>query len=61
MLANYPLVKQADDSLHNYSTETHTVVVKDLEKSPLEQQLVQFFQHIQKSYPDFSEVFVGTK
>ncbi|MGP1593992.1 MAG: methyl-accepting chemotaxis protein [Treponema sp.] len=61
MIAQHPLLKQTDSTLHNYINESHEVIVKNTEKSPTEQQFVQFFQHIQKSYPDFSEVFVGSK
>ena len=60
-LVNHPLVKGADDTLHDYSKETKAVLIKDTAKSKTERDLVELFTLIEKNYPEFSEVYLGTK
>ena len=60
-LADHPLIKGADDTLHDYSEETKAVLIKDTRKSKTERDLVELFTLIEKNYPEFAEVFIGTK
>ena len=60
-LADHPLIKGADDTLHNYSEETKAVLIKDTRKSKTERDLVELFTLIEKNYPEFAEVYLGTK
>ncbi|MGI5173724.1 methyl-accepting chemotaxis protein [Treponema sp. OMZ 840] len=60
-LADHPLVKGADDTLYNYSKETKAVVIKNTKKSKTEQDLVDLFTILEKNYPEFAEVYLGTK
>ena len=50
-LADYPLIKGADDTLHDYSEETKAVLIKDTRKSKTERDLVELFTLIEKNYP----------
>ena len=60
-LADHPLIKGADDTLHDYSEETKAVLIKDTRKSKTERDLVELFTLIEKNYPEFAEVYLGTK
>ena len=60
-LADDPLIKGADDTLHDYSEETKAVLIKDTRKSKTERDLVELFTLIEKNYPEFAEVYLGTK
>ena len=60
-LADHPLIKGADDTLHDYSEETKAVLIKDTRKSKTERDLVELFRLIEKNYPEFAEVYLGTK
>lgn len=55
------VVKAADDTLHNYSAETRDINVKDTVKSKTELELVSLFKHIQAHFPEFAEVYLGTR
>jgi methyl-accepting chemotaxis protein len=61
MIARDALVGQADDSLHSYVNETVKKAPKDIDRSPLEEQMAQFFKNIHTSHPEYVEVFIGTK
>ncbi|MGP1523701.1 MAG: methyl-accepting chemotaxis protein [Treponema sp.] len=61
MLADHPDVKAADDTLYNYSAETRDIIIKDTVKSKNELELVSLFKHIQSHFPEFAEVYLGTK
>ncbi|WP_428770868.1 cache domain-containing protein [Treponema sp. HNW] len=61
MLASHPAVKGADDTLYNYSTETRDITVKDTVKSKTERELVALFKHTQAHFPEFAEVYLGTR
>mgnify|MGYP000969987250 FL=1 len=60
-LADHPLIKGVDDTLHDYSEETKAVLIKDTRKSKTERDLVELFTLIEKNYPEFAEVYLGTK
>ena len=60
-LADHPLIKGADGTLHDYSKETKAVILKDVPKNKTERDLVELFTLIEKNYPEFAEVFIGTK
>ncbi len=61
MLAAHPDVKAADDTVYNYSVRTSDIMVKDTVKSDTERTLVTLFKHIQAYFPEFAEVYLGTK
>jgi len=61
MLAQHPAVKSADDSLHTYVEETQSIRVKDDAVSEKERELRALFKRMQAGYPDFAEVYLGTK
>ena len=60
-LADHPLIKGADDTLHDYSKETKAVILKNVPKNKTERDLVELFTLIEKNYPEFAEVYLGTK
>lgn len=61
MLSEHPSVVAADDTLHSYVNEKTNVMVKDTVKSPAEQAMVALFKRMQEHYPEFSEVYFGSK
>ena len=61
MLAGSAEVKAADDTIFNYSVQTRDIAAKDTEKTPTEQKLVTLFKHVQGVFPEFAEVYLGTK
>lgn len=61
ILASHPTVKAADDTITHYYDKTQDTIVKDTVKSPTEQSMVALFKRIQENYPEFAEVFFGSK
>ena len=61
MLSEHPAVKGADATIHSYINEKAAVMVKDTIKSPTEQAMVALFKRMQENYPEFAEVYFGTK
>ena len=47
-LADHPLIKGADGTLHDYSKETKAVILKDVPKNKTERDLVELFTLIEK-------------
>lgn len=61
MLSEHPIVKAGDETIHSYANEKTNVMVKDTIKSPTEQAMVALFKRMQENYPEFAEVYFGTK
>jgi len=61
LIASHPLVRKSDDSIHSYVNETRKLSPKDITRSELEQEMVTFFKLVNKTHPEFVEVFIGTK
>ena len=61
LLSEHPTIKAADDTLHNYTAENQDVVVKDIAKSPIEQEMILLFKQFEENYSEFAEVYFGSK
>jgi len=61
MIATSPLVQAADESVHSYVGETRPLSPKDITRSDVERDMVAFFKLINKTHPEYVEVFIGTK
>ena len=60
-LAEYPLVKQADDQFHCFLNDTADVIIKDMPKTEKEAALTDLFAYIKSIRPEFTVVYLGTK
>ncbi|UTC67571.1 MULTISPECIES: methyl-accepting chemotaxis protein [unclassified Treponema] len=61
MLAEHPDVINADESLHSHINYTKKVELVDIEKSETEQNIVDLFKRIYSAFPEYVEIFMGTK
>lgn len=61
MLADNEILKNVDDSLHSYVNETGQIKVSETQKSLVEQELVRLFKSFYTAYPEYVEVYYGTK
>lgn len=61
MLAEHPLVKAADETCSNYTQTTQDTRIMTTTKTQIEQDTITIFKRMQKAYPEFAEVFMGTK
>ena len=61
MMFNHPAMKRIDPSINNYSGRTEVTDLKTIKRSPVEQELFDFFRLIQSTHPDYVEIFTGTK
>jgi methyl-accepting chemotaxis protein len=61
MIATSPSVQAADESVHSYVAETRPLSPKDITRSDVERDMVAFFKLINKTHPEYVEVFIGTK
>lgn len=61
MLAEHPIVRAADTSLNNYTVSTQDVMLKNVPKGQIEQEMVTLFKRIHNGYSDTAEVFFGSK
>lgn len=59
MLAENPAVKNADETLYNYTGERKDIVYTHNSKT--EQAIVSEFNRIKANYTDFTEIYMGTK
>ena len=59
MLAENPAVKNADETLYNYTGERKDIVYTHNGKT--EQDIVSEFNRIKANYADFTEIYMGTK
>ncbi len=61
MVATHPAVRRADKSIHSFTDVDNPVPFKSMNLSETEAQIVPFFKHLFQSYPEFVEVYTGTK
>jgi methyl-accepting chemotaxis protein len=61
MMFNHPAMRRVDPSINNFSGRTVDTDLKTMKRSPLEQELFDFFRLIQSTHPDYVEIFIGTK
>ena len=59
MLAENPAVKNADETLYNYTGERKDIVYTHNGKT--EQDITALFVRIEKNYEEFKEIYLGTK
>ena len=59
MLAENPAVKNADETLYNYTGERKDIVYTHNGKT--EQDITALFVRIDKNYEEFKEIYMGTK
>ncbi|UTC77163.1 methyl-accepting chemotaxis protein [Treponema sp. OMZ 799] len=60
-LAEDEAVRNADDSIYSYISSTKKVKASDTIKSETEKQLVKRFKNIFSNFPEYVEVYMGTK
>ena len=61
MLSDHPLVKSANETMSNYTMTTQDTRIMTTTKTAFEQEMVTLFKRMQKTYPEFAEVYLGTK
>ena len=61
MLAEQPIVRAADTSLNNYTVSKQDMMLKNMPKGEIEQEMVTRFKRIHNAYSDTAEVFFGSK
>ena len=61
MLADQPAVKNADDTIYNYTTEAKRAGKTYTHDGKAEQDISSLFNLIKNHYPEFKEIYMGTK
>lgn len=61
VLAEHPASKKADDTLFDYTNQTKDIFIKDIDISKTEKELHMLFSQTKNIYPEFIEVYMGTK
>lgn len=61
MLSKHEAVINADSSIKNYSLSMQDTDTGEGQRSITELNIVSLFKHIQNSYPEFAEIYFGTK
>lgn len=61
MLSQNVDVRSADDTLHSHVNATMPIRVDSVQKSPMEQKLTTLFKNFDNAFPDYVEVYLGTK
>ena len=61
MLADHPAVKNADETIYNYTAETKRAGKTYTHDGKAEQDISVLFNLIKKHYPEFKEIYMGTK
>ena len=61
MLSEHRYCREADASIHSYVLETENIKASETIKSETEQKLVSLFKEIYSSFPEYVEVYLGTK
>ncbi|UTC68535.1 HAMP domain-containing protein [Treponema sp. OMZ 789] len=61
LCARHPASKKADSSFHSYINETGEIFEKNFEKSASEKDIRIFFKEMESVYPEFINIFLGTK
>ena len=60
-LSEHPYVRAADESIHSYRKDTKSVTSSDIIRSDTEAKIAQLFKTIDIGFPDYLEVYMGTK
>lgn len=60
-LTSNETVRSADDSIHSHKDLTEAVRIDAISKSSKEMELVTLFKNVIAAYPDYVEVYLGTK
>ena len=61
MLASQDDVRNADESLYSHVATTQAVLMTSIERSPIDTKIRRFFKDVKASFPDYIEVYMGTK
>ena len=61
MLSEHPHVRAADESLHSYRGEVKNVKPSDIIRGETESKIALLFQSISVGFPEYLEVYMGTK
>ncbi|PKL19448.1 MAG: hypothetical protein CVV49_01170 [Spirochaetae bacterium HGW-Spirochaetae-5] len=61
MMGQHPAAIRIDNSLNNFSKTTVETDLKKIKRNEMERSLFDHFTLIQKTHPDYLEVFLGTK
>ena len=61
MLAEHPTVQVADKNLNNYTASKQDILLKNVSKGEMEQEMVTLFKRIYNGYSDIAQVFFGSK
>ncbi len=61
MLSQNADVRRADDSIHSYANESGTIRADSTVKSETEESLVRLFKNVFNAFPEYVEVYLGTK
>ena len=61
MLADHPAVKNADETIYNYTAEAKRAGKTYTHDGKAEQDISVLFNLIKKHYPEFKEIYMGTK
>ena len=61
MLAEHPTVQVADTNLNNYTASKQDILLKNVSKGEVEQEMVTLFKRIYNGYSDIAQVFFGSK
>jgi len=61
MLADHPAVKNADETIYNYTAEAKRTGKTYTHDGKTEQDISTLFNLIKKHYPEFKEIYMGTK
>ncbi|EPF47323.1 hypothetical protein HMPREF1222_01147 [Treponema vincentii F0403] len=61
MLAEHPTVQVADTNLNNYTASKQDILLKNVSKGEMEQEMVTLFKRIYNGYSDIAQVFFGSK
>lgn len=61
MLAEHPYCKAADDSINSYVNNKTDEKASDTVKSENEKRLVSLFKRVHSAFPEYVEVYLGTK
>lgn len=61
MICAHRDVRSADDSINSFVNKTGPTKVADTVKSPVEQKLVYLFKNVFNAFPEYVEVYMGTK
>ncbi|QSH92040.1 methyl-accepting chemotaxis protein [Treponema medium] len=61
MLASHPIVQDADETLYNYTVEAEKSGRIYTHTGKAEQDIVTLFRTAERSFPEFREIYMGTK